>query len=116
MTNMRRSNSTENKLMAKDKQRSPEDPGVVKKKSRRAPTPKSQAYGKWEQIAWEKIYSEMTNRGISYGELSTMLKDLKIKESADQINRKVNRKLFSAAFLLACMHAMGVESISLKDE
>lgn len=114
MKNLHRSNSTENKILMKNKQLPVEGPGVATKKVRSAPTQKSQAYEKWEQTAWETIYFEMRRRGIAYGQLSAMLEKLGIEESPDQINRKVNRKLFSAAFLLACMHAMGVESISLK--
>ncbi|WP_164721321.1 DUF6471 domain-containing protein [Burkholderia stagnalis] len=40
--------------------------------------------------------------------------EVRIDEATDQINRKVNRKRFSAAFLLACLRAMGVKAISLK--
>jgi 3-mercaptopyruvate sulfurtransferase SseA len=56
----------------------------------------------------------MMRRGIRYKQLSRMLEKLGIDESPDQINRKVTRKRFSAAFLVACLRAMGVETISLK--
>lgn len=56
----------------------------------------------------------MQERGIRYKQLARRLEALGIKESPEQINRKVNRKRFSAAFLLACLAAMDVESISLK--
>lgn len=74
----------------------------------------AQPYEAWEQTAKEMIEIEMMRRGIRYKELSRMLEELGIHESPDQINRKVNRKRFSAAFLVACLRAMGVETISLK--
>jgi len=76
--------------------------------------PQTQPYEAWEQTAKEMIEIEMMRCGIRYKQLAKMLEELGIEESSDQINRKVNRKRFSAAFLLACLHAMGVESISLK--
>ena len=74
----------------------------------------AQAYDAWEQTAKELIEIEMMRRGISYKELSRMLEKLGIDESPGQINRKVNRKRFSAAFLVACLRAMGVNEISLR--
>lgn len=75
---------------------------------------KERPYGFWEDEAKELIEREMTRRDIGYRKLSEMLAELGIYESADQINRKVLRKRFSAAFLFACMEAMSVESIPLK--
>jgi 3-mercaptopyruvate sulfurtransferase SseA len=73
-------------------------------------------YAKWEQAAKEQIVWEMSRRDIRFKELSRLLENHGIHESPEQINRKINRKRFSAAFLLACMHAMGVEAISLNGE
>jgi hypothetical protein len=70
-------------------------------------------YGQWEEEAKGLIEEEMMRRGMRYKQLSRMLEELGIDESPDQINRKVNRKRFSAAFLVACLCAMGVESIKL---
>jgi len=39
-----------------------------------------------------------------------------IDETPDQINRKVNRKRFSAAFLLACLAAMGVDLLKVPSQ
>jgi len=71
-------------------------------------------YEAWEQAAKDLIEVEMKERPIGYKELARMLERMGIDESPDQINRKVNRQRFSAAFLLACLVAMGVETISLK--
>jgi hypothetical protein len=71
-------------------------------------------YDAWENTAKELIESEMIKRDIRYKQLSRMLEEFGIDESAAQINRKVTRKRFSAAFFVACLCAMGVETISLK--
>ncbi|WP_249184829.1 DUF6471 domain-containing protein [Burkholderia cenocepacia] len=75
-----------------------------------------QLYEQWEEEAKGLIEEEMMRRGIRYKQLSRMLKEMGVEESPDQINRKVNRKRFSAAFLLVCLRAMGVETLSLKKE
>lgn len=56
----------------------------------------------------------MLRRGIRYKQLARLLDELGIEESPAQINRKVTRKRFSAAFLLACLRAMEVKTISLE--
>ncbi|MCX4156299.1 MULTISPECIES: DUF6471 domain-containing protein [Paraburkholderia] len=73
----------------------------------------AEPYGQWEEEAKGLIEEEMMRRGIRYKQLSRMLEQLGVFESADQLNRKINRKRFSAAFLIACLRAMGVETIAL---
>ena len=80
----------------------------------RPPNESAQPYEAWEQTAKELIELEMLGRGIRYKELARLLEGLGINESPGQINRKVNRKRFSAAFLVACLRATGVETVSLK--
>ncbi|NWK45972.1 DUF6471 domain-containing protein [Ralstonia pickettii] len=69
------------------------------------------AYAEWEDRAKELVLWAMAQRKLTYKELARRLERYGIDESADQINRKVNRKRFSAAFLLACLAAMEVESM-----
>ena len=73
-----------------------------------------EAYEAWEQGAKELIEIEMAKRGIGYKQLARLLGELGIDESPGQINRKVNRKRFSAAFLIACLRAMEVKAISIE--
>jgi hypothetical protein len=75
---------------------------------------RAQPYRVWEDAAKELIELEMLERGIRYKQLARLLEELGIEESPEQINRKVNRKRFSAAFLVACLLAMGVKTISLE--
>ena len=59
------------------------------------------------------LLNGMRQRKLGYKELARRLERYGIDESADQINRKVNRKRFSAAFLLACLAAMDVDSVPI---
>ncbi|RKP44088.1 DUF6471 domain-containing protein [Pararobbsia silviterrae] len=70
-------------------------------------------YATWEEGVKALIEGEMERREIRYKELSRRLEKLGIYESADQINRKINRMRFSAAFLFACLSALGVTTVSL---
>lgn len=73
----------------------------------------TESYGQWEEEAKGLIEEEMMRRGIRYKQLSRMLETQGVYESPDQINRKINRKRFSAAFLIACLCAMGAETVTL---
>ncbi|MFC3627785.1 DUF6471 domain-containing protein [Vogesella amnigena] len=70
----------------------------------------------WEDRAHELLRVEMKRRKIGYKELSRLLTPYGIEESPDQLNRKVNRKRFSAAFLFACLAAMEVTTIDVPDQ
>jgi hypothetical protein len=67
-------------------------------------------YEEWEEEARELIVSKMNERKLSFKELALRLERLGIIESAGQLNRKINRKRFSAAFMLACLDAMEEET------
>ncbi|MGF6646542.1 DUF6471 domain-containing protein [Paraburkholderia sp. GAS82] len=74
---------------------------------------KPDPYGSWEETAKELIVETMYRKRLTYKELARRLEEFGIDESADQINRKVNRKRFSAAFLIACLAAMDARSIRI---
>lgn len=67
----------------------------------------------WEELAYEYIVQSMRQGKLTYKDLSRLLSNHGIEESADQLNRKVNRRRFSAAFFFACMSAMGIEKLHL---
>ena len=73
----------------------------------------AEPYGQWEEEAKGLIEEEMERLKIRYKQLSRLLETQGVYESPDQINRKINRKRFSAAFLIACLRAMGAETIVL---
>lgn len=70
-------------------------------------------YAQWEEQAKDLVLWGMRQRKLGYKELARRLEPYGIEESADQLNRKVNRKRFSAAFLLACLAAMEMYSVPI---
>jgi hypothetical protein len=77
--------------------------------------PKNADYTPWEDFAKALLVTEMRQRRMSYKQLSKCLETYGIDEQPDRLNRKVNRKRFSAAFLLACLAAMKVDSITVSE-
>ncbi|KVR40735.1 DUF6471 domain-containing protein [Burkholderia multivorans] len=73
-------------------------------------SPAENMYEQWEEQARELIVSKMIERKLSYKALALRLERLGIVESAGQLNRKINRKRFSAAFMLACLDALDEET------
>ena len=65
----------------------------------------------WESQAKTYLTRFMKIRNVGYKELSRRLEKLGIHESPGQINRKMNRQRFSAAFFLACCRAMDVQTL-----
>lgn len=74
------------------------------------------AYTPWEDRAKELLVLEMERRRMTYKELARRLEAYGIDELPDQINRKVNRKRFSAAFLLACLAVMEVDLLRVPSQ
>ena len=73
--------------------------------------PGDDVYAYWEQKAVAVLTAEMRARKITYKDLSRRLEAFGIDELPEQLNRKVNRKSYSAAFLLACLAAMDVSYV-----
>lgn len=74
--------------------------------------PASAVTAEWEAVAWRLLKEEMRKRKVTYQELSQRLEAQGIRESADRLNRKINRRRFSAAFFLACLAALDVRSLN----
>ena len=68
--------------------------------------PQSAIWAEWENHAWDCLVDRMLECKVGYKELSRRLERLGIYESPDRLNRKVNRKRFSAAFFLVCLEVM----------
>lgn len=71
-------------------------------------------WDRWEQLAHTTLVSAMKARGVGYKVLSRQLEKLGIYESPEQLNRKVNRKRFSAAFLLAALTAIDATATAVQ--
>ena len=69
----------------------------------------------WESRATLLLKVEMTKSRMNFKALARRLESLNIVETPAQVNRKVNRGKFSAAYLLACLEVLGVEEIRMAD-
>lgn len=74
------------------------------------------AFQPWEDRTYELLRAEMKRRKVSFKELSSLLEQYGIEETPDQINRKINRKKFTAAFLFACLAALKVPTIDVPEQ
>ncbi|NHQ84853.1 hypothetical protein HA050_01835 [Iodobacter sp. HSC-16F04] len=74
------------------------------------------AFQPWEDRANELLRAEMKKQKVSFKKLASLLEQFGIEESPDQINRKINRKKFTAAFLFACLAALEVQTIEIPDQ
>jgi hypothetical protein len=67
----------------------------------------------WEARAKNLLKGELKRRGITYAQLAELLKGLDIEENERNLNNKISRGGFTAAFLLQCLAAIGAGSIQL---
>jgi len=59
------------------------------------------------------IKSQLKLAGVTYGELAEKLTDAGYPTKESSIRNKLSRGKFSAAFMLQCLEAIGVDSIRL---
>jgi len=67
----------------------------------------------WETRAKNLLKGELKRRGVTYAQLAEKLAGLDIHETERNLNNKISRGGFTAAFLLQCLHAIGASSVSV---
>lgn len=67
----------------------------------------------WEDAAKRLLRAEMAKRGVTYAQLVERLNEMGIQEDERNLRNKVSRGKFTAAFMLQCFKAMGVQEIRL---
>ena len=67
----------------------------------------------WETRAKNLLKGELKRKGVTYAQLAEKLAGLDIPETERNLNNKISRGGFSAAFLLQCLSAAGVNSLQL---
>jgi hypothetical protein len=67
----------------------------------------------WEERAKNLLKAELRRRGVTYADLAERLTVLGLRETEQNINNKISRGGFTAAFLLQCLAAIGADSVSL---
>ena len=67
----------------------------------------------YETKAKNLLKGELKRRGITYAQLAERLAGLDIQETERNLNNKISRGGFSAAFLLQCLDAIGSSQLRL---
>jgi hypothetical protein len=67
----------------------------------------------YETLAKNLLKGELKRRGVTYAQLAEKLGEIGVQESEQNLNKKISRGGFSAAFLLQCLKAIDVRSLHL---
>ncbi len=70
----------------------------------------------WQAQAKGIIRAELKRRNLSYADLAERLTAIGVKETPQNVNNKIARGGFTAAFFLQCMEAIGVNNLHLDGE
>jgi len=68
---------------------------------------------KFEARAKNILKGEMKRRGVTYAKLAELLSDKGIQENERNLNNKVSRGGFSAAFMILCLESIGCADIRI---
>jgi hypothetical protein len=74
--------------------------------------PTTQAY---EERAKNLLKGELKRRGLTYAQLAEKLVSIGIAENERNLNNKISRGGFTAAFLIQCLEAIGCHTVRLGD-
>jgi hypothetical protein len=69
----------------------------------------------WAELAKGLLKAELKRRNLGYRDLAEKLTALGIAENERNLANKISRGGFTAAFLLQCMAAIGVQNLRLDD-
>jgi hypothetical protein len=68
----------------------------------------------FESKAKGLLRAEMARRNLTYQQLTEKLAEIGVKEDEHILRNKVARGKFTAAFMLQCLSALGVDRLELK--
>jgi len=69
----------------------------------------------YETRAKNLLKAELKRRGITYAGLAEKLSTVGVVENERNLNNKISRGGFTAAFLLQCLAVIGAHSLQLSD-
>ena len=67
----------------------------------------------FETLAKNTLKGELKRRGITYADLAKRLEKIGVSETERNLNNKISRGGFTAAFMLQCMEAIGASDLRL---
>ena len=68
----------------------------------------------WEKMAANLLKAELKRKGVTYAQLVERLGVIGISEKEVNVANKLSRGKFSAAFMLACLKAVGPSQLHLE--
>lgn len=69
----------------------------------------------WSDRVKGMLKAELKRRNVSYKELAERLGEMGIHETERNINNKISRGGFTAAFFIQCLKAVGCTTLHLED-
>lgn len=69
----------------------------------------------WNDKVKRLLKSELVKRGISNGELATLLNEIGLNETKASVDSKISRGSFSACFFLQSLSVIGCSKIEIED-
>lgn len=69
----------------------------------------------WEAKVQGLLKAELKKRGVTYAQLVEKLGELGVHETEPNIRNKLARGKFTAAFMVQCLDAIGVQTLRLSD-
>jgi len=67
----------------------------------------------WEARAANLLKAELKRKAVTYAQLVEKLADIGVEEKEVNVRNKLARGKFSAAFMIACLEAIGVNDLRL---
>jgi len=67
----------------------------------------------YETRAKNLLKGELKRKGVTYAQLAAKLAEIGVQENERNLNNKISRGGFSAAFLLECLDAIGASDVRL---
>lgn len=67
----------------------------------------------YETRAKNLLKAELKRKGVTYAGLAEKLGEIGVEENERNLNNKISRGGFSAAFLLQCLDAIGIKDVRL---
>lgn len=74
--------------------------------------PATQAF---EAKAKNILKGELKRRGVTYAQLAEKLAEIGVKETDRNLNNKISRGGFTAAFLFQCLEVVGCKTLRLDE-
>jgi hypothetical protein len=75
--------------------------------------PATQAY---EAKAKNLLKGELKRKGVTYAQLAEKLAAIGVRETDRNLNNKISRGGFTAAFLIQCLEVIGCKALRLEED